>query len=52
MPTADPGRRRAGRTVVKKRGVLAPLLFPIGIAGGLVIVGSAFRCHLEHLLGE
>ena len=33
------GWRRAGRTVVKKRGVLAPLLFPIGIAAGLVVVG-------------
>jgi hypothetical protein len=32
-------RRWSGRTIVKKRGLLAPLLQPIGIAIGIVVVG-------------
>ena len=38
VPT-DARGRRGGRVVVKKRGALAPLLLPIGIASGLMIVG-------------
>jgi len=37
-PEAVP-QRRSGRTIVKKRGLLTPLLQPIGIAVGIVVVG-------------
>jgi hypothetical protein len=38
-PASTVPPRRWGRTIVKKRGFLAPLLQPVGIALGLVIVG-------------